>query len=412
MEKDRDDHLPAQRPLGVLPGPLDLLGRPLLWLPRLHLRSGAGSPPASREASVRASSMMRAASALPSRIVWSYSASTAVAFSPARRAESRSEAIFCDLLSSAPVILPQTVSRRMRRMMPKVIHSQMTRPGSTPKKRHDRHRPYMTMARMQMTSAMMPTPSTRTAVSSMLVWIFPAASGWRADALHRARRRCGPRPSPTPRTARPAPMAGADEGAELHDCGCQCCQVHIRSPSRTVVSGSPSGTGHCTLHVVFSDGKPDEHRREEREDVRLENGHEQLQGGDGKVHQHRHRADGEGLELQDEKEDQEDRHVPADHVGEKPHDEGDGLGEDPHDLQQQREGHHPARRAVRHEVPPVPEDSLCPHPGDVEHHEGDEPEAQRWSARLPVTAPPSQTASLRPSGRWGAKGGIMPRRFA
>ena len=35
-----------------------------------------------------------------------------------------------------------------------------------------------------------------------------------------------------------------------------------------------------------------------------------------KIHEDGHRPDGQGLELQDEEQDQEDGHVPADHVGE------------------------------------------------------------------------------------------------
>ncbi len=95
------------------------------------------------------------------------------------------------------------------------------------------------------------------------------------------------------------------------------------------------------------------------------------------------------------------RHVPADHVGEKPHDEGDGLGEDAHHLEQQSDGAHPSRGAVRHEVLPVPDDALRPHAGDVEDDERDEAECQGGGqvAGDRAAQPDRLAAALRHDGR-------------
>ncbi len=60
------------------------------------------------------------------------------------------------------------VKGRTRRMIPKVIHSQRTRPWCTRRRTKERLR-HMTMARMQTTRPMMPTPSTRTETRSMFV---------------------------------------------------------------------------------------------------------------------------------------------------------------------------------------------------------------------------------------------------
>ena len=84
-----------------------------------------------------------------------------------------------------------------------------------------------------MTSAMMPTPSTRTAASSMFVWILPAASGWRAmpsTALDADAAQA--EADAEDREARAD--ARADVRAELHDCGSQGCKVHSRSPHPSV----------------------------------------------------------------------------------------------------------------------------------------------------------------------------------
>ena len=88
---------------------------------------------------------------------------------------------------------------------------------------------YMTSARMHTTRAMMPTPSTSTAASNMVVWIFPCASGCRAIPSTAA---APIRPYSHTKHGEAGPDARPHELTDLLDVGSESSDVHVVFLSR------------------------------------------------------------------------------------------------------------------------------------------------------------------------------------
>ena len=209
MEKEREIHLPAERPLAS--SWAFSISRAARFSARGPLPGRSAGCPLSasrpRRGPPRDEGGLRPAVTDLLLVLGLHRAT-----SPATRADSRLSEIRCDLLSSPRVIVFHAVRRSTRSTMPNVIHSHRIRPGSSGRRAWLPS--YMTMARMQMTSAMMPTPSTRTAVSSMLSGFFlrPPVGAQCLQPRWILSVQC---PARRPRTARPAPIHAPTNAANL-----------------------------------------------------------------------------------------------------------------------------------------------------------------------------------------------------
>src|SRR5690348_9982795 len=211
------------------------------------------------------------------------------------------------------------------------------------------------------------------AVRIMAPRMSPEASGWRAIAST-AWPPIRPMPIPTPITARPSPrpapssafafLAAAASSAPV---GCPCMSV-----TRSTMVSSTCVRSMRVLHHA------DEHRREQRKDIGLQERHQQLE--QHHEHDERDRAsrDRPVREDEDQAEQRENHEMTGRHVGEQPERERERLDDLSDDLDRRHDQCHEYRarscHARRHEhdrleIAPGAEGA---EPRDLDHEERDE----------------------------------------
>src|SRR5688572_24496542 len=125
-------------------------------------------------------------------------------------------------------------------------------------------------------------------------------------------------------------------------------------------------------------GHADEHGRQEREHVRLNQDDDDLERRDERRQRQREHADAHAggrpellIEDEHERQDRQDGDVAAGHVGGKTHREREGAHQHAHDLDRDQEQRHRQRQAVRHHVLPVLHETVRARAGDDDGEEGD-----------------------------------------
>src|SRR5262245_45082930 len=168
--------------------------------------------------------------------------------------------------------------------------------------------PYLIASRIVTMSAKNVAPSIRPAATIIAPRMSATAFGWRAmpSSAEAARR---PMPAPPPMIARPAPMPAP----------------RYASPLGSILVLLLSRSSHEIDLVRRVRVHADEDRGEQREDVGLDEGDEQLEQHDEDREQERdrrHRYAGEPVQLthqRDQQQERRDHHVAGQHVREQPH---------------------------------------------------------------------------------------------
>src|ERR1051325_2582013 len=208
--------------------------------------------------------------------------------------------------------------------------------------RHQEQHSLISLKSSAKTSAARPTPSTSAAVRIMAPRMSPDACGWRAMPSTALPPIC-PMPMPTPTTARPSPMPAPSRALVL---------------SAVAASGAAwSSSSMFTMTILVESGPSalvlvlqhaDEDGRQEREDVCLQERHQQLEAHHEQHERHGARGDGPAAEQEDETEQREDHEVPRRHIGEQPETKGERLDQLADQLDRRHQQRHRDRAEPLH----------------------------------------------------------------